>query len=155
MARSYLSIVRVGCVVGLMGSVHRFVQASRAPCRTRCPLWYTLHSQSSKITLQPPSQNFLIDISVEWAKSGTMCASVRLSGSHEMSKLHTCVETMISPFGIVIVTGLVAGCMFFTFAFFMQKWPVVPESATPSSILGSMAAFCAANAMLIGGFSVE
>jgi len=52
-----------------------------------------------------------------------------LSGSHGMSRLHSWVEHIVSPFGMVILTGFRVGLMFLTGAPVLTKCPVVPESA--------------------------
>ena len=82
----------------------------------------------SNVTLHPASQNFLVDMSDEWARPGTMCASVMCSGSQGMSRLHVWVDLMTLPFGRAICTGVVAIRMFITGAPSTRKWPVAPES---------------------------
>ena len=82
----------------------------------------------SKTTRHPASQNLRVEISEEWARPGTICASVIWCGSHGMSRLHVCVDWMVRPFGIVIVIGEVVGWMLTAGAPATRKWPVVPES---------------------------
>ena len=45
-----------------------------------------------------------------------------------MFKLHSCVEQIVSPLGMLIFTGFVVGLTFVTGAPVMTKYPVVPES---------------------------
>ena len=84
----------------------------------------------SNTTLHPASQNFLVEISDECERPGTMWASVIWSGSHGMFKLHVCVDMIFLPFGNRIWIGLVAFLLLTTGAPSTRKWPVAPESET-------------------------
>ena len=86
------------------------------------------HSSSSKLTLQPASQNFLVKISDACDNPGTMCASVILFGNHGMSRLHVCVERIFSLLGSRIWMGFVAIFLLTMGAPSIRKWPVAPES---------------------------
>ena len=46
-----------------------------------------------------------MEISDEWVSPVTMCAFVVSWGSHGMSRLHSCVELIVSTFGRVMRTG--------------------------------------------------
>ena len=78
------------------------------PCDILC-----IHICTSKITLQPVAQNFLVDMRDEWARSGTIRTSVISLGSHGIYKLHLCVDLIVRPLGSVMVIGLVV-CFRFT-----------------------------------------
>lgn len=82
----------------------------------------------SNTTLQPASQNFLVEIKDACANPGTMCPSVISAGSHGISKLHVWVDWITLPFGSVIVIGFVAILMLTAGAPFIKKCPVAPES---------------------------
>ena len=60
-----------------------------------------------------------------------ICASVAHLGRDGQSILHTCVEVIVFPSGMIIFNGLSVGLIFLTFAFTAMKWPVVPESSIP------------------------
>ena len=57
-----------------------------------------------------------------------MCASVIVSGSRGISKLHVCVDNSFDPSGIMICIGFWAGCLFIAGAPSTKKCPVAPES---------------------------
>ena len=78
---------RCVCCVGLIGRSHISVAGHRPPTSASLPLLNTRHSSSSKATRQPAAQNFLVEIRDTGARPGTMCASVMLYRSHEMSRL--------------------------------------------------------------------
>ena len=82
----------------------------------------------SKTTLHPASQNLRVDIREECDNPGTMWASVTVSGSHGMSRLHVCVDFIVLPFGSVMVIGLVAFCILVAGAPSIRKCAVAPES---------------------------
>ena len=84
----------------------------------------------SNTTLHPASQNFLVEISDECERPGTMWASVIWSGSHGMFKLHVWVDVIFLPFGNRICIGLVALFLLTTGAPSTRKCPVAPESDT-------------------------
>ena len=89
----------------------------------------------SYITLQPPSQNFLMEINDECAIPGTMCASVMNDGSHGMFRLQVWVDRMNWPSGRVIMIGLAVGLTFITGAPCITKCPVAPASAIAHLLL--------------------
>ena len=86
------------------------------------------HSSSSKPTLQPASQNFLVEMSDACDNPGTMCASVISFGNHGMSRLPVCVERIFSLLGSRIWMGFVAIFLLTMGAPSIRKWPVAPES---------------------------
>ena len=92
------------------------------------------HSSSSKLTLQPASQNFLVEISDVCDNPGTMCASVISLGNHGMSRLHVWVERIFSLLGSRIWMGFVAIFLLTMGAPSIRKWPVAPESEMAYSI---------------------
>ena len=51
-----------------------------------------------------------------------------------MSKLHVCIDIVLMPFGIVMLTGLSVTCKIVTGAPSTRKWPVAPESEMVYSI---------------------
>ena len=85
------------------------------------------------MTLHPALQNFRVDIREAFAIPGTMCASVMAEGNHGMSRLHVWVDFNFIPFGMAIVMGRLAICLFTTGAPSMMKWLVAPESETAHS----------------------
>ena len=73
-----------------------------------------------------------------------------------MSKLHSWVEQIVSPLGMVILTGFYVGLTFVTGAPVMTKFPVVPESpiAMPFG-MGLLGAALFANPVLVALLSLE
>ena len=59
---------------------------------------------------------------------GTICASIKWSGSHVKSRLHVFVDYFLVPSSTMVVIGFVACLIFFTGAEGNRKCPVVPES---------------------------
>ena len=114
------------------------------------------HSSRSNATVAPSLQNSLIDMIDAWASSGTMCALFISFGSQGMSKLHSWVEHIVSPLGMVILTGFCVGMTFVTGAPVMTKCPVVPESpiAMPFG-MGLLGAALCANSVLVAWLSLE
>ena len=82
----------------------------------------------SNVTLHPESVNFLVDMRYEWERTGTICASVTVFGSHGMSKLYVCVDCIIFPLGSVIFNGDDVIFWLTTGAPCTIKCPVAPES---------------------------
>lgn len=107
-------VVAVG---GLIGTFQSPEDGSLVPARTSFPLYTIRHSSMSNVILHPASQNFLVETNNECESQGTTYASVILLGSHGI----------IDPFGSFILSGLVAGSLFFT-APFIKKYAVAPES---------------------------
>ena len=73
-----------------------------------------------------------------------------------MLRLHSCVEQIVSPFGMVILTGFRVGLMFVTGAPVITICPVVPESpiAMPFG-MGFLGAALFANPVLVARLSLE
>ena len=67
------------------------------------------------------------------AKFGTMCP-VNVVGSPVISMSHMCVDLICLPFGRLIVSGFIAGRLFFTSAPSMTKIDVAPVSAIASDV---------------------
>ena len=57
-----------------------------------------------------------------------MCASVTLSGSQGMSRLHVCVEKIVALSGSVTASGVVAIVLLMACADAVRKCPEAPES---------------------------
>ena len=55
-------------------------------------------------------------------------------GSHGMSKLRVCFDSMLLPFGIVMLIGFSDTCKFVIGAPSTRKWPVAPKSEMAYSI---------------------
>ena len=69
-----------------------------------------------------------MDIKLAHASPGTMCASVMASGSHVISRLHSCVDSMMPPCGSMILSGFLVGLTLMTGAPGTAKVPVAPAS---------------------------
>lgn len=67
------------------------------------------------------------------AKCGTMCP-VNVVGSPGISMSHMCVDLICLPSGRLIVSGFIAGRLFFTSAPSMTKIDVAPVSAIASDV---------------------
>ena len=67
------------------------------------------------------------------AKFGTMCP-VNVVGSPGISMSHMCVDLICLPSGRLIVSGFIAGRLFFTSAPSMTKIDVAPVSAIASDV---------------------
>jgi len=67
------------------------------------------------------------------AKCGTMCP-VNVVGSPGISMSHMCVDLICLPSGRLIVSGFIAGRLFFTSAPSMIKIDVAPVSAIASDV---------------------
>ena len=67
------------------------------------------------------------------AKFGTMCP-VNVVGSPGISMSHMCVDLICLPSGRLIVSGFIAGHLFFTSAPSMTKIDVAPVSAIASDV---------------------
>ena len=65
---------------------------------------------------------------------GTIWASVVMPGSHDMLRLHVCIDMMILPFVSMILTGYTASRMFTAVDPSTRKCPVVSESEKAHSI---------------------
>ena len=83
------------------------------PCMTICLVVfsYIVTLLLSKTPIQLVSQRVPIDMR-GFCRPGQMCALRFLSGRLCCGSNYTCVDVMISPFGILIGIGLFAVCLF-------------------------------------------
>ena len=51
----------------------------------------------------------LIDIRDAWARPGTMCVCIAISGILAMSRVNVCVDLSLYPSGILMEIGLLCG----------------------------------------------
>ena len=114
---------------------------SLIPFKITLLLNLTSHFVSVKITLHPALHRIRIPISEAIDNPGTICP-VRIIGRPGMLMSHMCVEWTMSPFGRFMVSGSVAGRMFFMGVPAITKIDVAPVSAMAcvsenASVLGT------------------
>ena len=73
-----------------------------------------------------------MDIKLAHANPGTVCASVMASGSHVISRLHSCVDSMLPLCGSVILSRFLVGMTLTTGAPGTTKVHVAPASDIPT-----------------------
>ena len=95
------------------------------------------------MTVHPASQRLTTDSRDMFANLGTICPFLAIGGKKGQSISQSCVDDILSPFGIIAVMGLLDFRIFLTSACIEIKFPVVPESNIPKLCLTySSVVFC-------------
>lgn len=85
-------------------------------------------------TQYPASQNLCVETR-DCFRSGTICASVTVSGNPSMSMLHVCDDWTTAPLGKLMLMGGSANFTFLTGAPGDRKFRVAPVPEIPTSFL--------------------
>ena len=94
------------------GTNHSLVREYFIPLSTALSLYSIVHSLSKKDTVHPASHN-LTTGSNDWCRScGIMCASIEHLGSVGQSMLHSCIDVIVFPSGIIMFNGFFVVRMF-------------------------------------------
>jgi hypothetical protein len=118
----------VGVLGGCMVVVQSAVSLLLVPVRMSSPFSHTSAVVAVKITVQPASQSWPIEIKLVLPRAGNRWAVVALDGSCGMSSWAVCVDCMVLPSGRETWMPLLVCCLFLCGALSDRKWLVQPES---------------------------
>ncbi len=90
--------------------------------------WQFLASYSP---LHPASQNCLMDMIDECARSGSTWEICAMTARWGTSRRKVCADDIVKPSGRVMCSGFVVTCLYIIGAFERRKCPVIPESKIP------------------------
>ena len=118
----------VGGLGGCMVVVQSAVSLLLVPVRMSSPFSHTSAVVAVKITLQPASQSWPIEIRLVLPRAGNRWAVVAVGGSCGISIWAVCVDFMVLPSGKETRMPLLVCRLFLWGALSERKWLVHPES---------------------------
>ena len=117
-----------------VGTIQSPVAGWRFPSSISSAFLNTFQLFLVKTTWHPLSHSCLMDMRDEWARPGTICASVAASPSPGKFKLPVWVDYITSLSGKVMFNGTSAGLLLHIGTLGSKKWAVAPESAIASVV---------------------